>query len=429
MKSDMSKIPIREYLDLYGDGIHGTPEYAADGEYYFINGNNIKDGRINIDDSTLKVTRREYEKIKRPLSDNSLLVSINGTLGNIGVYNGEKIALGKSACFLNVKEECNKYFVKYLLSTKEFQKYIMLVAHGSTIKNLAPSQIADYVPELPDDIDVDRVASLLKSIDDKIERNKHIVNTLEQMAKTLYDYWFVQFDFPDANGTPYKTSGGKMEWNETLSREIPAGWEVSTIGRHVEVDRGISYSSADLEGEGIPMVNLNSFNTDASYKVEGLKTYSGKYAKDKVIKPYDLMICTTQQTAIDLTGQTNIIGKAMILPDCFEGREVVASMDLVRLHCDDIYGKYYLRLLLAKDYFHKYVTGYAIGTKIKHLHLDGLLNYYCEVPPNSLLQSFNKKMQDIEMKKSEIINENQRLCYLRDFLLPMLMNGQVTFRQ
>ena len=389
--------------------------------------------RIVIHDRIAHITEQDAERLKKyRVEIGDIVYSRRGNIERCALISeNDAGALCGTGC-LRIRPDkmlVNAVFLSFYLSTPHIRKWIVDNATGATMPNLNSAILKKLPVELPDLKEQYRIANELQAIDDKIKNNSKLITTLESMAKTLYDYWCVQFDFPDVNGRPYKTSGGKMEWNETLSREIPAGWEVSTIGRHVEVDRGISYSSADLEGEGIPMVNLNSFNTDASYKVEGLKTYSGKYAKDKVIKPYDLMICTTQQTAIDLTGQTNIIGKAMILPDCFEGREVVASMDLVRLHCDDIYGKYYLRLLLAKDYFHKYVTGYAIGTKIKHLHLDGLLNYYCEVPPNSLLQSFNKKMQGIEMKKSEIINENQRLCYLRDFLLPMLMNGQVTFRQ
>ena len=411
---------------------HTTPEWKTEG-IPVIRNYNLQNGFIDKSKLSFVDNDTYLQRIKRGMPQvDDIIFSREAPVGSVAIMPSNfRCCLGQRLVLLKVnKSICDPHYLLYVMLSNFVKKqYKTVEKTGSIVSNFNIGDLKNLVSPYVD-IEIQKeIGKMCGRLDRKIEVNNRTIENLESMAKTLYDYWFVQFDFPDANGRPYKISGGKMEWNETLSREIPAGWEVSTIGRHVEVDRGISYSSADLEGEGIPMVNLNSFNTDASYKVEGLKTYSGKYAKDKVIKPYDLMICTTQQTAIDLTGQTNIIGKAMILPDCFEGREVVASMDLVRLHCDDIYGKYYLRLLLAKDYFHKYVTGYAIGTKIKHLHLDGLLNYYCEVPPNSLLQSFNKKMQDIEMKKSEIINENQRLCYLRDFLLPMLMNGQVTFRQ
>ena len=132
---EMKKYKLGEYLDSFGDGIHGTPKYDEYGDYYFINGNNLNDGKIEITSKTLKVSANEYEKIKRNLNEKSLLVSINGTLGNIAFYNGERIALGKSACFLNLKESSCREYLRYVLETKEFKSYMNRVAGQSTIKN------------------------------------------------------------------------------------------------------------------------------------------------------------------------------------------------------------------------------------------------------------------------------------------------------
>lgn len=425
----MSKMKISDFINQIGDGIHGTPNYTKHGEYYFINGNNLRDGKIVISSDTLKISEEEYKKIERPLNENTILLSINGTLGKLAIYEGENIALGKSACYINVKETVNKYFVKYVLSTKEFQRYIHLVAHGSTIKNLAPSQVADYEFEVSDRLEQEKMALLLKSLDDKIENNNKINYELEKMAKTIYDYWFLQFEFPNEEGKPYKSSGGKMVWNEELKREIPAGWEIDTIGNHVDIIRGISYSSEELEGGGIPLINLNSFNTDSTYKSEGIKTYSGTYSKDKVIRPYDLLMCVTQQTSIDLIRNTDVIGKTFLIPDIFEGKDIVASMDVTKIEVDNVYGKYYLNRLINTNFFHRYISGFANGTKIKHLDVGGLLNYKCEIPEKTILKNFNVLMENIEEKKSKIIAENQELVSLRDFLLPLLMNGQIGFKE
>ena len=110
------KVKLKKYIDQYGDGIHGTPEYNEDGEYFFINGNNLENGKIVINKDTLRITRDEYEKIKRPLNSNTILLSINGSLGKIAVYDNERVALGKSACYLNVNKNENKYFVKYVVT-------------------------------------------------------------------------------------------------------------------------------------------------------------------------------------------------------------------------------------------------------------------------------------------------------------------------
>lgn len=99
------------------------------------------------------------------------------------------------------------------------------------------------------------LADCLYNIEKKIELNNRINAELEAMTKTLYDYWFVQFDFPDKNDKPYKTSGGTMVWNEELKREIPEGWEVKELGTEIEIQRGISYTSKEINGDGILMIN------------------------------------------------------------------------------------------------------------------------------------------------------------------------------
>jgi len=141
------------YLENFGDGIHGTPEYDDSGEYYFINGNNLGNKLISFTSNPLRVNDEEYKKIQRPLNENTILLSINGTLGSISFYNGEKIAIGKSACFLNIKEKEVKPFIYQILCSEKFQKYMYTVASGSTIKNFAPKQAADFdIPIPPKDL-------------------------------------------------------------------------------------------------------------------------------------------------------------------------------------------------------------------------------------------------------------------------------------
>lgn len=421
----MGKYKISDFIDQIGDGIHGTPDYVKNGEYYFINGNNLIDGKIAIFSDTLMVSGEEYDRIKRPLGERTILLSINGTLGRVAIYKGEKVVLGKSACYINVKQDKNRYFVKYILTTKEFQKYILLVAHGSTIKNLAPSQVADYEFSIPDELDQDKVAFLLKAIDDKIESNKIINSELESMAKTIYDYWFLQFEFPNEESKPYKSSGGKMVWNKEIKREIPEKWKVDFLGNLFTSNRGISYNSKAIEGNGVPMINLASFNVDGSYKQNGIKQYSGDYPAEKVVKPFDLLMCNTQQTAIDY--KKDIIGKAFLVPDIFEG-DIVTSHHVTTIKVKNDNMKYFLHRLFNTGYFHKYAAGFTNGTNILGLIFSGIERYKLEVPDDAVLDKFAELMLDIEMKKSKMIKENQELISLRDFLLPLLMNGQVGFK-
>src|SRR3989338_11331273 len=121
-QTEIGKIPedweikeLRETVSKLGDGLHGTPKYDNNGDYYFINGNNLIDGKIILDEKTKKCSQEEFEKYKKELSNRTILVSINGTLGNIALYNDERIILGKSVCYLNVKEEFSILYIKYIL--------------------------------------------------------------------------------------------------------------------------------------------------------------------------------------------------------------------------------------------------------------------------------------------------------------------------
>ena len=137
------------------------------------------------------------------------------------------------------------------------------------------NEIQIWAPEKKED--QERIVKVLNDIDQKINLNTRMNAELEAMAKQLYDYWFVQFDFPDENGKPYQSSGGKMVWNEKLKREIPEGWEMKEIGEYIATERGISYSTPNIStGEGVPMLNLATFTPGGGgYKASGLKFFLG----------------------------------------------------------------------------------------------------------------------------------------------------------
>lgn len=392
----MSKHKISDFLENYGDGIHGTPNYDENGTVYFINGNNLVNGKIQINANTLKITEEEANKIKRDLNEKTLLLSINGTLGNIALYNHEKITLGKSACFLNVKEEKDKIFLKYVLSTKEFKKYMQLVATGSTIKNLAPSQVANYEFELKDNVDKYKVSNLLSSIDNKIENNNKINAELESLAKTIYDYWFLQFEFPNEEGKPYKSSGGKMVWNKELKREIPEGWAVKKLN-----------SIANLYQPEILPSNL--MKEDGKYFVYGANGIVGRYNKFNHEQP-EIAICCRGASCGNYL---------MTLPKSW-----ITGNSMVVTPKDSSVTKEYLYHSLRYIDIKRYVTGSA-QPQITRSNLDGIK---VVIPPFKSLEHFSNKAEKIRNELIKNINENNELSSLRDFLLPMLMNGQVQFK-
>ncbi|MCG7847606.1 MAG: restriction endonuclease subunit S, partial [ANME-2 cluster archaeon] len=183
---------LGDVVSKLGDGLHGTPKYDDDGDYYFINGNNLYQGKILIKENTKRCSREEYEKYKKELNERTILISINGTLGNIALYNGEKCFLGKSACYFNVQEDVDKSFIQYVVTDKTFQDYINIYAHGTTIKNVSLKTMREYPFLLPPLPEQRAIASVLSSLDDKIDLLHRQNQTLEAMAETLFRQWFVE---------------------------------------------------------------------------------------------------------------------------------------------------------------------------------------------------------------------------------------------
>ena len=161
-------VKLNTVVKLLGDGIHGTPKYDGNGDYYFINGNNLNNGKIVFKDNTKKINYEEYLKHKRKLTENTVLVSINGTIGNVAFYNDEKIILGKSACYFNLFEDIYKYYIKILIESEYFIKYALKSATGTTIKNVSLKAMKNWLIPIP-----------------PINEQKEIVNKLEELSDIL----------------------------------------------------------------------------------------------------------------------------------------------------------------------------------------------------------------------------------------------------
>lgn len=426
------KIKLADVIEDIAAGPFGSnlkvESFVSKG-FPIIDGANLKGVKVT-DDITKFVTNEKAYSLKRSIAGRGdVIVTISGTLGQIAyipddsLY-GEYLVSQRQFRVTFDKNKVDPRFIVYYFHTTHGQKQILAFANYVGVPAL--SQPLDNFRKIEVDLPSleaqQAIANALSVVEAKIDNNNAIATELEDMAKDLYDYWFVQFDFPDENGKPYKSSGGKMVWNEELKREIPEEWEVDRLGKHIISSRGISYNSANLEGDGVPMINLASFGVDSNYKPAGIKTYNGQYDADKILYPFDLIMCNTQQTAIDPT--KDIIGKAMLVPDIFDG-DVVSSHHVTTITPDVDELKYYLYGTCKTTWFHKYIVGFASGTNILGLDFKGFEDYLMPLPPMRLLKKFATAMKNIESEKNLIITENAELASLRDFLLPMLMNGQV----
>jgi type I restriction enzyme S subunit len=184
-----SEKSIKEITSVLGDGLHGTPKYSADGEYFFVNGNNLNDGKIVFKESTKRVSSSEFEKYKKNLTDRTVLVSINGTLGNVAFYNDEKVILGKSACYFNLLESVDKQFIKYVISSPCFLNYAHKEATGATIKNVSLKSMREFKVPLPSSDMQTRIVRELDELKEETQRLESIYQrklaALDELKKSL----------------------------------------------------------------------------------------------------------------------------------------------------------------------------------------------------------------------------------------------------
>lgn len=295
-------------------------------------------------------------------------------------------------------------YLTYYLSTPKIQSWIISQAVGATMPNLNTGILARIPFSGPEKTIQEKISSVLRAIDDKLGLNNLINTELEAMAKTLYDYWFVQFDFPDANGKPYKTSGGKMVYNATLKREIPAGWTVQTLSKIANITMGQSPAGESYNKDGVGKLFFQG-STDFGWLFPTPRQYTTSPAR--MAKKGDILLSIRAPV-----GDMNIANA-----DCCIGRGLAALNS--KSHSDGFL--FYVMKYFKQVFDRRNTEGTTFGSITKDdLHL---LQVVCPEP--GLL----KRYDDIVTGYNKMIFthslENKDLIKLRDWLLPLLMNGQV----
>ena len=330
--------------------------------------------------------------------DDVVLLAGNNAQGNFHLqrYKGKFDAYQRTYV-ITAKKGYDIDYIKYSLELS--LKHLKRLAQGSQTKFLT-MQILDSFQVL--DVPCEEQKTLIRSvyaIDNKIRLNDRICSELEAMAKTLYDYWFVQFDFPDENGNPYRTSGGEMVWNEQLKREIPKGWEVTNIGK----------ITANFDSRRIPLSQneRNSMKGDIPY-----------YGATGVMDYVDQFIFDGQYVLIAEDGSV-VDGDGHPIVQMIWGKTWVNNHAHVLEGCNG-YSNELLYFVLKDIPVIKIMTG-SIQKKINQ---DNLNNYKIPQIPHEIANQFTSILKTIFSKLRAIEIENSELTKLRDWLLPMLMNGQ-----
>lgn len=283
-------------------------------------------------------------------------------------------------------------FAYYLLPSPSIKYQLGAAAQQTKIRHTSPDKIEDCIAWIPEDIeDQKKIGVFLDMLNSKITNNNSIITELEAMAKEIYDYWFVQFDFPDENGKPYKSSGGKMVLNEELGREIPEGWEIARISDFCNIFTGHKDVNAALESGPYKF-----YSCAPGYKYSNEKIFEGD--------------------AILVSGNGSYTGRTIF---------VSGAIDLYqRTYCitGNLLEYIYFEM---QTWFIARVHGGTHGSAIPYIVYDDIAKETFVYNEN-VIKDFISLAKPILKKILTLQNENQELISLRDYLLPLLMNGQVT---
>lgn len=339
--------------------------------------------------------------------DDVVLVAGNNARGNFHVsrYKGKFNAYQRTY-ILTAKEGFNIDYVYYALKLE--LKRLREKSQGSQTKFLTmPILTGIHFRDITGDEQTE-IANVLSVIDKKIELNNRINAELEAMAKTLYDYWFVQFDFPDANGKPYKTSGGKMVYNPTLKREIPEGWSDASLVDIATFTNGIACQKYYPTGD------------EPTYKVIKIREFSSGFDDSS-----ESVHQGVPEKVVVNDGDILFSWSATLEVKLWVGGTGALNQHIFKVTSDN-YPKtfYYFEVLKYLEYFK--MVAELRKTTMGHITKDHLVTSRICLPPKELIQAIDAKLSPIINKIISNNQQNAELEKLRDWLLPMLMNGQVT---
>lgn len=317
-----------------------------------------------------------------------------------------------------VNKKFDPKYVYYSMFRDDFFDHVMRGSKGTKMPRGDKYQILEF--QIPD-IELNeqqQIASFLSSLDSKISLNNRINTELEAMAKTMYDYWFVQFDFPNAEGKPYRSSGGKMVWSEELKREVPEGWEVGMIGDYCPSTGGFAFKSEWWTNEGVSVVKIKDIQENYTIDLNNLAKVdlTDKKVDEKFkVKAGDILIA--------MTGAT--VGKYAIVPKTEYPIYVNQRVGFFNLGLEPTKRLPYLINSLNQSYFREAIFTLASGAAQPNISNEQINNIQLIKPKYEIVNLYNFQWESAYKKILNNQQENQHLSSLRDWLLPMLMNGQV----
>lgn len=426
----MSKMVLSDIVEIISGGTPSTAvsDYWENGTIDWLSINDFKNIGRYVYCAEKKITQKGLENSNTKLLEiGDIIISARGTVGELA-------QIAYPMCF---NQSCFGLRAKKIIIDKNYLfyylKYYVDNIRKRGIKGAIFNTInLDSFDNMQIDIETSisyqkKIASVLSSLDAKIELNNRIIAELEAMAKQLYDYWFVQFDFPNAEGKPYRSNGGKMVYNEKLKREIPEGWEVRKISHWIDSQKGGDWGKEEYEGNYILKVacirgaDINGLNGVGACNPP-IRFILDKN-KNKILAEGDLVVETSGGSPVQSTGRITIISSQT--KNRFEN-PLICSNFCQAVTLKDKQSSFYFFYMWKMFYENDILFNYEGKTSgIKNFLFETFVDYnswYC--PTIDLIHKYQSFVSDSFCKKENLLKENERLSSVRDWLLPVLMNGQ-----
>jgi len=398
-----------------------SPSYGA----ISLSPSNIVDGIMDLSKCTYISWAKYEESPEIKITPNDIVIVKTGnSYGRTAIIRNVEHPMTLNPQFVVLKDiQINPVYLAYFLKTDEFQKQIYGIVGGSAIPTLSQEDLASLIVRVPNENIQNTIADILDSLDGKIELNKLINDNLEAMAKQLYDYWFVQFDFPNEEGKPYKSSGGAMVWNEELHMNIPYSWNTCLlndyIGSNNTGDWGFDESAEKRNMKvgcirGADIVKLNDLPT--------------RYIKDsntsKLLSVWDIVIEVSGGSPTQATGRSAFVTPGVLKRN---GGNLTCSNFCHAFTMKNYKASAYFFFMWRMFYDNNNMFNYEGKTSgIKNFMTDTFLaNKWLDVP-TALLDLFFERIKVIYEQIDNNIEEINALTKQRDELLPLLMNGQAS---
>lgn len=398
--SEWQEYTLREVVDKFIDYRGKTPSKSESG-IPLITAKIIKNGTIETPAEFISEELYEIHMRRGLPRINDVLLTVEAPLGEVALVKNERIALAQRIITLRgKKDKLDNVFLKYCLQGHVMQHRLRGRATGTTVQGIKSAELKKIRIDLPPLLEQRRIAAVLSTLDAKIDLLRRQNATLEAIAQALFKRWFIDFEFPDAHGRPYRSAGGRMQPSEL--GEIPHGWRVGTLGEEFDILMGQSPSGESYNEEGKGMVFFQG-RTDFGFRFPTIRLYTTE--PKRIANRFDVLVSVRAPV-----GDVNVAFER-----CCVGRGLAAVKNSSTSYC----------LYKIRSYRKRFGVFEAEGTVFGSLNKDDFNNLLNIIPTAQIVLEFERITSPLDLKVYNNEHQIRTLTRLRDTLLPKLMSGQL----